>query len=231
MKIRYLILMVPGLLLMNAAGKSQGFVTPVSSITGEAVLTAADGRVIPGKLSMAVFGPTGLSSLGIRDSATGSRSRFKAGEVTRLRVKVDGLARLEMLGDKTSNLKKLANADFDEITDRQYIYYEQIKLPEKDKYVLAQLLNPGFDTRIRVFDKPIAKTGETSINGIAISGGEARAYYVVAGGVTTEVTRSNYGRVAFKQLFADCPAMTGEFPDPQFADFAVHVMYYERGCR
>jgi hypothetical protein len=170
-------------------------------------------------------------SLTIKPANSDEKLRFKAEGVARLRIKIDGLAKLEMLADKTSNLKKLANADFNEIIDRKYAYYEQVKIPGKEKFVLTQLLNPGFDSKIRVFDKPIAKTGETSINGIAVSGGEARAYYVVANGETLEVTKGKYAKEYFAKLFGSCSEMATEFPKPEFDDFATHVLYFEKICK
>lgn len=230
MKTRMLALLMPGLLLICTTAWTQGFVTPLTSITGSALLTTIDGREVTGDLKMALFGPAGIMSLTIKDSATGEKARFKAEEVSKLRVKIDGLAKLEMLGDKTSNLKKFINADFNEIVDRKFAYYEQVKIPGKEKFVLTQLLNPGFDSKIRVFDKPMAKTGETSVGGISLSGGEARAYFVVARGVTTEITRGRYSREFFGLLFGDCPELVKEFPDPKFQDFASHVWFSDRVC-
>lgn len=214
-----------------AGVSGQSFVTPLTSISGVAMLTTKDGKEIPGDLKMAIFGPNGIMSLTIKPADSDEKLRFKAEEVAKLWIKIDGLAKLEMLADKTSNLKKLANADFNEIVDRKYVYYEQVKIPGKDKYVLTQLLNPGFDSKIRVFDKPIAKTGETSINGIAVSGGEARAYFVVANGETLEITKGKYAREYFAKLFGSCPEMAAEFPKPDFDDFALHVVYFEKVCK
>ncbi len=210
---------------------AQGFVTPLTSISGETLLTTTDGKEIPCEIKMAMFGPTGIMSLTVKDNATGEKVRYKAEQVAKLRVKIDGLAKLEMIADKTSNLKKMMNADFNEITERKYAYYEQVQIPGKDKYVLTQLLNPGFDNKIKVYDKPMAKTGETSVGGIAVSGGEARAYFILKDGVTLEITRGKYAREYFKQLFSGCPDLLKAYPEPEFADFAEHVLYYERLCK
>ena len=227
---RILLLVLVGSLITITSLHSQSFVTPLTSISGDAALTTKDGKEIPCDIKMALFGPQGIMSLTIKDSVTGEKTRFKAEQVAKLRVKIDGLAKLEMMADKTSNLKKWLKADFNEIVDRKYAYYEQVQIPGKDKYVLTQLLNPGFDGKIKVFDKPNAKTGDTSIGGIAVSGGEAKAYYVIQNGVTFEITRKKYAKEFFKQLFPDCPEMDKTYPDPDFADFAVHILYYEKMC-
>ncbi len=227
---RFLLLVLVGGLLISPNLHAQNFVTPLSSISGDALLTTMDGKEIPCDVKTAMFGPTGIMSLTIKDSATGEKTRFKAAQVAKLRVKIDGLAKLEMMADKTSNLKKLQNADFNEVTDRKYAYYEQVQIPGKEKYVLTQLLNPGFDGKIKVFDDPIAKTGNMSIGGIAVSGGEAKAYFIIQNGATFEIIRKKYAKEYFKQLFSTCPEMDKSYPDPDFADFAEHILYYDKMC-
>lgn len=224
------LLLMAGLLLARGLSAQQ-FVTPLQSISGAALVTTVDGKEIPCEIRSALFGMNGLASMTVRDTVTGEKLKFKAEQVARLRVKIDALARMEMLADKTSNLKKLRDADFSEITDREYAYYDQVQIPGKDVFVLIQLLNPGFDSKIKVYDKPMAKTGETEIGGIAVSGGQAKAYYVIRDGVTTEISRGKYAKTFFPLLFSGCPELIAAFPDPEFADFAEHVLYFETKCR
>lgn len=224
------LLLTAGLLVTRGLS-AQSFVTPLQSISGEALVTTVDGKEIPCDIRSAMFGMNGLVSMTVRDTVTGEKIKFKAEQVARLRVKIDAQAKMEMLADKTSNLKKLRDADFAEITDREYAYYDQVQIPGKDNFVLTQLLNPGFDSKIKVYDKPMAKTGETEIGGIAVSGGQAKAYYVIRDGVTTEITRGKYAKAYFPLLFSGCPELMKSFPDPEFADFAEHVLYFEKFCQ
>jgi hypothetical protein len=62
---------------------AQSFVTPLTSITGDSRLTTVDGKEIPCNIRMAMFGPTGIASLTIKDSITGEKNRFKAEQVTK----------------------------------------------------------------------------------------------------------------------------------------------------
>jgi hypothetical protein len=227
---RALCLLAIGGLLLTPGLFAQHFVTPLQSISGVGLVVTVEGKEIPCEIRSALFGMNGLASLTVRDTVTGEKLKFKAEQVARLRIKIDALAKMEMLADKTSNLKKLRDADFSEITDREYAYYDQVQIPGKDHFVLTQLLNPGFDSKIRVYDKPMAKTGETEIGGIAVSGGQAKAYYVIRDGVTTEITRGKYAKAFFPLLFSDCPDLVAAFPDPEFADFAEHVLYFEKFC-
>jgi len=213
----------------TTASWAQAFVTPLSSLSGETRLITVDNQLFSGRIVAAFTGMKGINSLTIKES-NGAKHKFKADRIQSIRVKIDGFAKLEILSAKTRNLDRLFNSDFNEIVDRQYAYYVQVKVPGKEKYVLTQLLNPGFDNKISVFDKPGAKTGETSVNNVAIKGGNARAYYVKKRGITYEITKSKYRRSQFKELFGDCSNMMRFYSNPDFDRFAEHVLYYELNC-
>jgi len=205
------------------------FVTPISNITGSAEVTAVDGKIYNGNLKNAMFGPKGMMSFKLRDD-TGEDTKFKAGEVEQLKIKVDGLAKLEIISEQSSNIKKLANSNFKEVVDRKFIYWQRVKFPDKDKFILLQLLNPGFDDLLKVYEIPNAKTGETSIDGIAVSGNEAKAYYVVKKGETIKITKKKYKKQDFKLLFGDCQQIIDN-NEPDFKYFAEHVFFYNELCK
>ncbi len=217
-------------LILSGSVLGQGFVTPLSSLSGDVILTTTDMKTIEGKIRTAVTGMKGLTSLTIMDY-NGTKHRLKAAQIQNFRVDIDGFAKLEMIDHKTRNLRRMFESDFSEITDRKYAYYEQVKVPGKDRYVLTMLLNPGFDRKIKVYDKPGARTGETSIGNVAVAGGEAKTYYVQKQGRTYEITRSKFKRSQFKELFSDCPQLLQFFKYPDFDDFSQHVLYYQMHCR
>lgn len=189
-----------------------------------------DMATIEGDLKSAVIGMKGITSLSIKD-LSGEKLKFKAEDIHSLKVKVDNLAKLEMLAEKTSNLEKLFNADFNEVVDRKFAYYDQVQLPGKDRFVLVQLLNPGFDSKIKVYENPGAKTGETSVNGMAIKGDQAKAYFIVKNGEVKEISKNKYKKGQFEELFGDCPDLINYYSKPDFSDFAEHVLFYELKCR
>lgn len=92
-----------------------------------------------------------------------------------------------------------------------------------------QLLNPGFDTKLKVYDLPNAKSGETSIGGIAVGGDKATAYLVVKNGESLKITKKKYKKQDFKLLFSDCPKIL-ENNEPNFKEFATHVFFYDQLC-
>lgn len=213
--------------LLNFALSAQ-FVTPLSTISGPAEVTTLDGKVISGNVKSASFGTNGMMSFTLKDE-DGVKNKYKAADVQQLKLKVDGLARLEITAEQSSNIEKLANSNFKEVVEREFIYWQRVKQVGKDKYLLLQLLNPGFDTKLKVYDLPNVKSGETSIGGIAVGGDKATAYLVVKNGESLKITKKKYKKQDFKLLFSDCPKII-ENNEPNFKEFATHVFFYDQLC-
>lgn len=207
---------------------SAQFVTPITSITGDADIITVDGQKKSGKLKNAVSGTNGLISFKFEDK-DGNKTKYKASNIQQLKIKVDGLAKIEIIADQSENITKLAKSNFKEVVDRDYIYWQRVKDPSKDKYTLLQLLNPGFDSRIKVYDLPNSKSGETTIDDIAVSGGEATAYMVVKDGNSMKITKKKYKKEGFNLLFGDCKLVVDECK-PDFKQFATHVFIYDENC-
>lgn len=212
--------------------QAQNFLTPVKSLTGDAQLVTTNGDEISGDIRLAVFGVRGLKSFTIKDE-NGTKHKLKAEDVTNLKVKVDGFAKLEMISEKASTLKNLTK-DFDEVSQRDYIIYEKVQVPGKDKYVLAQLLNPGWDSKVKVYHNPLGgEKGTTSIGGIAVSGGDEKTYIVMANDDPSFVLKKGkYVKKDFPKVFGSCEDMMKNFEskDRKFKNFAVHVFAYDQGC-
>lgn len=225
---KYLILTALILAISSNISKAQ-FVTPINSISGPAEVTSLDGTIIKGDVKMASFGNNGITGFYLKDEA-GLKHKFKADEVKMLKLKVEGLAKLEIIGEQSSNLSKLANSNFKEVTEREFIYWKRVKHPEKDKYLLLQLLNPGFDSLLEVYDLPNARTAESFSGDIAISGDMPKAYYVVKNGETLEIKKKKYKKQDFELLFSDCPVII-ENNKPDFKHFAEHVFFYNEYCQ
>lgn len=229
MKIRNIVLiMLLAILLTTISIKAQ-FVTPLTTISGPAEVTTVDGKTYTGKLKNAMFGSNGIMSFKLKDDE-GHDTKFKAVDVAQLKLKIDGLAKIEMVVEQSSNISKLANSNFKEVVDREYIYWQRVKSPDKDKYYLLQLLNPGFDDLLKVYDLPNSKSAETSVGGVAVSGNTATAYYVVKNGKTLKITKKKYKKQDFKLLFEDCPQII-ENNEPDFKAFAEHVFFYNERCK
>ena len=218
--------------LLAGMATAQEFVTPLSSLSGDALAETNDGKTIEGRISMATMGMKGLMSFRIKEESTGIAHKFKAEDVKSLRIRIDAMGKMETLSQQTSNITRASKANFNEYREREFIYYHQVEWPEKPgKYMLVQLLNEGWDSKIKVYDFPSKKTATTSVGGFAIAGNEAKSFVVDYMGSTNIVDRRNYKSDHFPKMFGSCDQLSA-FDDKQssFSDFAVHVFIFETEC-
>jgi hypothetical protein len=214
---------------------AQQFLTPVNSLTGDAKVVTKDGEVVEGDIRTALFSGKGLKSFRIKDAETGEKIRFKAEDVESLRIEMDAWGKLLTLGEQTSNLQKMSQADFNESVDRKYIYYHTVKWPEKrNKYILSQLLNPGFDSKIKIYDYPAGKqTASIGVGGMSVMGGNAKEYVVKLDGQeeTIMALKRKYDKEYFDMFFGDCEKLNSlDKDDKDWDEFAAHVFIYDTEC-
>jgi hypothetical protein len=149
-------------------------------------------------------------------------------------VKATKLAKLSMLNESSTSIRELVNTDFDQIVNREYIIFEHaLRATKKDKAAMMQLLNPGFDSKIKVFDDPDAnETAGLNVNGVQVSGGQERSYLFVKNDEKAVMVRRGSYRKNFEELYGDCPVMIQSFEGDKikFQDLASHVFVYDQLC-
>lgn len=231
-----MIIALPIYILVAGANSAtgQGFIVPVEDTphAQQCYVLRTDGTRIEGKLK-AISQSKGIKNVDIMN-ANGNKLRIEAADITELGVKVTGLVKMELIAESTETVKKLTNADFKEINNREYIIYQQALMPgQKDRYALLQLLNPGFDSRIKVFQDPWAsETQGISHQGISITGGEDKSYlFVKDDGRAFKVKKGSYKK-DFDDIFGDCLKMVQAYAGERtrFKDAAEHVWVYDRAC-
>ena len=214
--------------------QAQYFLTPVNALlNSDAQIVLIDGSVVKGKVTSSTLGDKGLVSIGLKDEA-GAKYKFKPEQVKSVRCSITKMMKLELFSDKTSNLGRLANPTFNELKERDYVEFEQVEWPDKPgKFLLSQLLNPGFDSKIKVYDYPGKKTGNVSVVGIPVKGNEARVFIVRKGDQILMVDKRRYEKEHFATLFADCPAVVSSLSSDEkgFNYFAAHTFTYENDCK
>jgi len=226
-------------LLLTGKAFGQGFVETIegeglSALYGnECIVTLQSGEEIHGTFSGGVYVNNGLSKLKVK-LENGEISKFVPEQVTSLSVKVSRLMKLYMISEAGSSIKELASADFDKIVDRDRVVFETATTPrQKETQRILQLLNPGFDSKIKVFAEPNAKTGGLAIGGIQVTGGEDRVYLFVKGGEKAfKVKKGSYSD-NFQELYSDCPEMIAHFQGEKIRwdDVALHVFVYDQLCK
>ena len=219
---------------------SQGFITEVESdelsvlFGNPCVATLASGEEVNGKLSGG-SGVNGYLSTVIIKKDDGTKVKLKPEDVSRLSIKASKLAKLAMLAESTSSIKELTNTNFDEIVNRDYIIFETAMRHNKaSKLRLMQLLNPGFDSQIKVFADPNAKeTKGIGVGGIKLTGGVDKSYLFVQNDEKAVLVKKGKYKKRFDELYEKCPKMLEVFAGEKvkWSDVAGHVFVYDQVCK
>lgn len=219
---------------------SQGFIAAVDTddlnlLFGRpAIVTLATGEEISGKLTGGSIINGYLSTI-VFKADDGTKTKFKPEDVSKLAVKASKLAKLAMISESTSSIKEMTHKDFDEIVNREYIIFETAMRSNKAaKLRLMQLLNPGFDSHIKVFADPNAKqTGGVGLGGIKLTGGEDKSYLFVIDDAQAVLVKKGSYKKNFDDLYASCPQMEEAFAGEKlkWQDVAGHVFAYDQACK
>lgn len=223
------------LLFISSGISAQGFIKPVDfPWSRECRLTLNNGEQHRGVIQTAVFSGGSVRSLTVKLDQ-GEVLKFNAEDVNKLMIKFGELAKIETVMESTTSLQELVNTDFNEIIEREYIIYEQALLPKKkDKFALLQLLNPGFDGRMKVYENPTGQeTGTLSVGDVTITGGRESSYLVVKDGKKSMKVKKGKYKKAFPALFGDCEEMMKMYKGQKvkFEHMAYHVLHYDIVCR
>ncbi len=200
----------------------------------ECIVTLASGEVITGTLSGASGGSSGLTKLTIK-LENGDKVKFKPEECVLVKIKAFDLAKITLVTSSGSSIKEATNTNFEEIINREYIIFETAQSAKKsDKSILFQLLNPGFDSKIKVYACDDGnKTMGLSVGMINVTGGMDKSYFCVKGDQkAVKVTKGDYKK-DFKELNGDCPEMIAYYQGDKikWSDVAAHVFVYDQKCK
>ena len=212
---------------------AQQFIEPVANpVSKECYLTLKNGVETKCEFKSASMS-NGIKSMTIVDE-NGVKIKYKAEEVEKLKIKMSTWAKIGTIAEGSESITAVAKLDVNEIIEREFIIYEQALLPKKkDKYALLQLLNPGFDGRIKVYENPMGGESGLSVGGIKVTGGEEKSFLVVKDGDKSMKIKKGSYKKDFSMLFGDCTEMLKILSDEKihFQDMALHVLYYNLNCK
>ena len=211
---------------------AQQFIEPVENpMSKECYLTLKNG--VETKCEFKTYiSNNGIKSITIIDE-NGVKIKYKAEEVEKLRIKMTTLAKIGTIVEGSESITAVAKLDVTEIIEREFIIYEQALLPKKkNKYALLQLLNPGFDGRIKVYENPMGGESGLSLGGVQVTGGEDKSFLVVKDGDKSMKIKKGSYKKDFSLLFGDCTEMLKILSDEKIhlQDMALHVLYFNLNC-
>lgn len=209
-----------------------GFLTAVDQPDGKLVIALKDGRVLDARMvgASSLFGSVVKMTVRDRD---GQKHKLKADEVDEITMPVDDLWRAVMVNRSTDSVEEIWKTDFERIFEVEELTFHSVRHPRSKRVAIRQLINPGFDSRIRVYELPNSKEGTAGSDGISWFGGMSKAYLVIKDdGDVERVKQREYRKKVFPRLYADCPELLERFRGDlrKFKFFAEHVYIYDQMC-
>lgn len=226
---------------------AQHFQTPLEHIAGDAILETRDGQKVEGfvrrwksSFKKGELRLAGIARIQIKEKS-GEKRWYDAEEIARLSVKLDVLQKILIFNEHTTSLKSFIEAiksDFDELAEREYTIIESVEV-KPGIFRLYQLLNPGFDSKIKVYylSTGMMREPKDFKGGVDLDGHVMTSPYLAVMGVYkvgqgyVRVTKEKYRKRFFQELYGDCELMS-RYPDEdrRFKYFAEHVFVYDQGC-
>jgi hypothetical protein len=226
-KLKISILLLVALVSQAAA---QEFLAPYNTFVSNqlAYVITQEGDSIPGYLRSATEASGFIRRVSILDEF-GNKHKFKAAELQRFAIQPGAIAKFDAVISNSRSLRQVIQTDFNEVLDRDWLIYDSQQIPRRNnKTGLLQLLNPGFDQHIKVYNHPNgSKAMPIRLAGVPVVGGEDRTFLVVKDGADPVIVRKAKYKKAFASLFGDDPAfMSNWHSGAKFRDFSQHVAVY-----
>ncbi|WP_373515321.1 hypothetical protein [Persicitalea sp.] len=159
-----------------------------------------------------------------------SQFKYKAEQIKEMSLAPANWGKLMTLLESDQSVLTKAKTDYGQI-NREFVnlYQERIKRGKK-KPRMMQLLNPEFEGKVRVYDDSRAtSTQGIAVQGVNLTGGIKKSYYVRYKGKFGKIKKSQYKKL-FKEYFGNCPALVAKYELSSWRDFPDHLYYYEQNC-
>ncbi len=159
----------------------------------------------------------------------GKKFEYEGDEIKELYLVPSDFAKFGGAMKATRSVLKASRTDMKELS-REHVHFFQQQIEDRKKTTLLQLLNPDFQSRMRIFDDPMAaETMGIGAGPLQLTGGIAKSYYAEIDGKTVKIKKKNYEEL-FAELFHDCPAVLSKFKSAAWRDLPLHLWEYEQNC-
>jgi hypothetical protein len=186
------------------------------------VVTLADGSKIAGTVDKAFLSKGRLTDIALKIQ-DGSTRKFKASEIESAKVRVKTPTVFSVVDNDGNPIKKVIYT--------QVVFEHPFKAEKGNKSEMRQLLNPVFDSRIKIFGIP--SSGGKSYIVRSGSGNSAglESYLFVKGSETFYVKERTYKR-DFSSIYGDCAKVIETVPADQIdiSGVASHSLLYDHYC-
>jgi len=201
-----------------------------------AYLTLTDGSKIEGIIKSLNWKKGLFEEIKIK--IDGKKKKFSAEDIAHMYLPQSGFGKLmdnvAVAYDATQWAQK---SDVNsELVNDGYAYFESAEVQIKKKktqVLLLQVVNPSFNSQVKVFHDPFAKkTIGLGVAGVKVAGGIDKSYWVQKGGKPAfKLKKKNYNKEA-DLLFGDCSDYFDKIKSKLvWKDFPMHVYNYVDECK
>ena len=164
-------------------------------------------------------------------TADGERHKLKAEDVSELTARMTNVAKVATIADKASkSIKSAVTTNYEEIVKNHLVRFNSVVYNQKKgKQALLQLVNFGFGQNIKVYPDPGSESAVTSVDGVAVSGGETKAYFLVAGDKTYTVNKKSYKK-EYDEIYNGCEAMKTDEKSISFKNLCDDILKFNSEC-
>ena len=195
-------------------------------------ITTTNGQVLEAEKLSSYQSSFGRLKMLAFKTQSGEKFKLKAEDIVEVRAKLTNVAKAAtILNQATKSIKNAVTTDYAEIISENLVLYNSVVYKQKKgKSALLQLINYGFDQKIKVYPDPNSESGITSINGTAITGGKIKTYFIVKGDQTFTINKKSYKR-QYDEIFGDCTAMKSNPKTISIDNLAEDILKYNSLCK
>ncbi|MEO9871028.1 hypothetical protein [Ekhidna sp.] len=232
-KLFYLIAIV-----LASSTMAQELQTPSTSFSHKkkAYLTLSDGTEIIGNINDIDRKKGIIKAIKVTDGA-GEKRKLLPADISYMYLPPSGLDKLGNAINTVNSVQKWKQSKLDEdLLNQGLVYFEQanVKIKKKTMTLLAQLLNPSFSAKVKIYHDPLAKeTASLGVGGLKVTGGIAKSYYVQKEG---DVAAFKFDKGGYKKEFSyfwNCDALDQQFSSGEekaWRNLGKHAASYTTDC-
>lgn len=161
----------------------------------------------------------------------GVKHKFRADQIIEVRARLTRVAKAATISDDaTKSIKSAVTTDYAGIVSANLVRFNSVVYNKKNgKKALLQLVNYGFDQKLKVYPDPNSESGTTSIDGVAVSGGQIRTYFIVKGDESFTIDKKSYKKL-YNTIFNDCDAMKVDHKSISIENLSEDILKYNQFC-
>lgn len=215
-------------IFLTTAATAQQLLPPIELFSSktESVLVKNNGDTVKFFYAIYKLKKKGIVSI-IGKDAAGVKTEYKAEDIKIVGLPPSNLGKFVSFSNANASVMK-SDKHNQKAYDRELVYFYTENVDGAN--MLLQLLNPDFDSKIRIYHDPFAtETMTWGVGNLDIVGGEDKSYFIKENGKTSKIQKKEY-KEKFVQLFGKCTKLLQKYPDAKWGDFAAHIFFFENEC-